>query len=203
MAINPHVVAPQVQHTVQAPLPADNPALFGAELLIIGFNAATIQLLGTHGMDIATRFHSIPLSQFDTMMKNINQPVTFPPVDQGLPGVKFPYVAVMGLKGFRAWFDYLAAGGQALDPSADPNLVFQVWIKRLDDLARFDKSKDSKTLIDVPKFASLKEWKDWDDLMRTALCGVSKFYHWCTMLILGSTPHFTGTSDVFDDLEYD
>jgi hypothetical protein len=122
---------------VQALLPADDPALFGAALLTIGFNAATIQFLGIHGMDTATSFYFMPLSQFDTMMKNINQLATFPPVVPGLPGVKFPYVDVMGLKGFHAWFDYLAHRGQALDPSANPNLVLRIWIEHLDDLARF------------------------------------------------------------------
>jgi hypothetical protein len=34
----------------------------------------------------------------------------------------------MGLKGFRAWFDYHAARGQTLDPSADPNLDLQIWV---------------------------------------------------------------------------
>jgi hypothetical protein len=92
--------------------------------------------------------------------------VTFPPAQQ----VRFPYAAVMGLEGFRAWFDYHAAHGQTLDPSADPNLDLRIWIKQLDDLARFAQSKDNKTLGDVPKFNSFKEWKAWDELMHIALC---------------------------------
>jgi hypothetical protein len=77
----------------------------------------------------------------------------------------------MGLKGFHAWFDYRAARGQTLDPSADPNLDLRIWIEWLDDLACFAESKDNKTLGDVPKFTSFEEWKAWDELMRTTLHG--------------------------------
>jgi hypothetical protein len=42
MADNPNVVMPQVQQAVHVPLPADDPALFGASLLVIGFNVDTI-----------------------------------------------------------------------------------------------------------------------------------------------------------------
>jgi hypothetical protein len=168
MAVNPNVVVPQVQQAVQVPLPADDPALFGASLLAIGFNVDTIMFLGTHGMNTAKNFYFLPLLQFNTMIKNINQLATFPPAQQ----VRFPYAAVMGLKGFRAWFDYLASRGQTLDPSADPNLDLRIWIERLDGLARFAKSKDNKTLVGVPKFTSFKGWKAWDELMCTALRGV-------------------------------
>jgi hypothetical protein len=47
MAVNPNVVVHQVQQAVQVPLPADDPALFGASLLVIGFNVDTIMFLGT------------------------------------------------------------------------------------------------------------------------------------------------------------
>jgi hypothetical protein len=164
MAVNPNVIVPQVQQAVQVPLPADDPALFGASLLVIGFNVDTIMFLGTHGMNTAKNFNFILLSQFDTMIKNINQP----PAQQ----VRCPYAAVIGLKGFHAWFDYRAACCQTLDPFADPNLDLRIWMKRLDDLARFAKSKDNKTLGDVPKYNSFKEWKTWDKLVCTALHGV-------------------------------
>jgi hypothetical protein len=53
MAINPNVIVPQVQQAVKVPLPADDPALFGASLLVIGCNVDTIMFLGTHGMNTA------------------------------------------------------------------------------------------------------------------------------------------------------
>jgi hypothetical protein len=79
----------------------------------------------------------------------------------------------MGLKRLRAWFDYCAARGQTLDPSADTNLDLLIWIKRLDDLARFAKSNNNKTLGDVPK------------------------------LLPGPTPQCSGTYDGVDGLEHD
>jgi hypothetical protein len=168
MAVNPNVAVPQVQQAVQVPLLEDDPALFGASLLAIGVNVNTIMFLGTDGMDTAKNFYFIPLLQFDTMIKNINQPATFPPAQQ----VRFPYAAAMCLKVFRAWFNYRASRGQTLDPSADLNLDLRIWIQRLDDLARFAKSKDNKTLVGVPKFTTFTEWKGCNELMRTAPHGV-------------------------------
>jgi hypothetical protein len=68
MAVNPNVIVPQVQ---QIPFPADDPALFGASLLVIGFNVDTTMVLaflvpGNHGMNTAKSFYFILLAQFDT-----------------------------------------------------------------------------------------------------------------------------------------
>jgi hypothetical protein len=117
----------------QPVLPADDPLVFGVTMMTIGFNVATIQLLATHVLDTLTHLYIILLSQFDTMIKNINQPATFPAPVPGIPRVKFPYVAVMTLKSLCAWCDYHHSRDQTLDPTDDPNLDLTVWIVRLDD----------------------------------------------------------------------
>jgi hypothetical protein len=148
----------------QLVLPADDPLVFGVTMMSIGFNVAMIQFLATHGLDGMTH-----LSQFDMMLKNINQPATFPTPVPGIPGVKFPYVAVMALKSLHACCDYYQSYDQTLDPTDDPNLDSTVWAVRLDDLARWLKLKDGKPFYGFPKFLSFKEWKTWDELFCTAL----------------------------------
>jgi hypothetical protein len=126
MAVNPNIIPGQMQAVVQPQpvLPADDPLVFGVTMMSIGFNVASIPFLATHGLDTMTQLYFIPLSQLDTMIKNINHPATFPAPVPGIPGVKFPYVAVIALKFFRAWCAYRHSFDQTLDPTDDPNLNF-------------------------------------------------------------------------------
>jgi hypothetical protein len=126
MALNPNIVPGQMKAVVppQPVLPADDPLVFGVTMMTIDFNVAMIQFLATHGLDTLTHLYFIPLSQFDMMIKNINQPATFPLPAPRIPGVKFPYVAVMALKSLHAWCDYRQSRDQTLDPTDD---AWMIW----------------------------------------------------------------------------
>jgi hypothetical protein len=125
MAVNPNVVCGQMQAVVQPQpvLPADDLLVFGVTMMPISSNAAMIQFLATHGLDMMTHLYFIPLSQLDTMIKNLKQPATFPAPVPGIPGVKLPYVSVMALKSLCAWFDYCHSHDQTLDRTDD-----RIWI---------------------------------------------------------------------------
>jgi hypothetical protein len=153
-------------------LPAEDPHVFGVTMMSIGFNVATIQFLAMHGLDMMTSLFLIPLSQFDMMIKNINQPATFPAPVPGIPGVKFPYAVVMALKSLCAWCDYCHSPKQTLNPTVEPNLDLTVWTVHLDALICWVKLKDGKPFDGVPKSLSFKELKTWDELFHTALCHV-------------------------------
>jgi hypothetical protein len=136
---------------------------------MLGFNAGTIGYLEDHGISTAMAFFRIPLSQFDTMIKNINQHAMFPPPGAAGGVVMFSYISVVGMKAFRAWLDYWNTRGQDLNPNEFGIGNLTRWTNRLDDLTRFVKNKDYKPVDSPGKLATFKDWKAWEELFLTYL----------------------------------
>jgi hypothetical protein len=165
---------PQVQQQ-QAIVAVVDP--FDACLQRLSLSAGAIQHMHDQGFEHEDDLMN--MTSFEGMSNMLDQITKRGVLPQN---VSFPYVAMTGLKAFRAWLLYRETRGESTDPSDFDVGLINIWRTRISRLENI--VLEAPASVTKPPFlANTNDWHVWEQLFNTYLmqcrshrCGVPLAY---------------------------
>jgi hypothetical protein len=165
----------QQQQGAQQPPPVVDP--FDACLQRLSLSPGAIQHMHDQGFEHEEDLMN--MTSFEGMSNMLDQ-IT----KRGVipPNVRFPYVAMTGLKAFRAWLLYRETRGESTDPTYFDQAQITIWRTRISRLENI--VLEAPASVTKPPFlANTNDWLVWEQLFNTYLfqcrshrCGVPLAY---------------------------